>query len=160
MAIALDPILLEILYHKLKATTEEMGIALGRTARSTYVKEANDFGTALCDHRGKFFAYPATTGVSGSVDMDCRQLIEAVPGLEPGDIIVTNHPFLAGGLGSHLPDVNLLKPYFHEEKIVCYGWTFVHSSDIGGAVPSSIAPSLTNLFQEGLQIPPMKLARR
>jgi N-methylhydantoinase B len=160
MALTLDPILLEILYHKLKATTEEMGIALGRTARSTYVKEANDFGTALCDARGKFFAYPATTGVSGSVDMDCRQLIEAMPDLEPGDILVTNHPFLAGGLGSHLPDVNLLKPYFHAGRIVCYGWTFVHSSDIGGAVPSSIAPSLTNLFQEGLQIPPMKLMRR
>lgn len=160
MSLSLDPILLEVLYHQLKATTEEMGIALGRTARSTYVKEAADFGTALCGLDGKFFAYPATTGVSGSVDMDCREFIAAYDTIEPGDILATNHPYLAGGLGSHLPDLNLLKPYFHEGRLLCFGWTFVHSADVGGSVPSSIAPALENLFQEGLQVPPVKLARR
>ena len=160
MSLSLDPVLLEVLYHQLKATTEEMGIALGRTARSTYVKEAADFGTALCGLDGKFFAYPATTGVSGSVDMDCREFIASYDTIEVGDILATNHPYLAGGLGSHLPDLNLLKPYFHEGRLVCFGWTFVHSADVGGSVPSSIAPSLESLFQEGLQVPPVKLARR
>ena len=160
MTLSLDPVLLEVIYHQLKAATEEMGIALGRTARSTYVKEAADFGTALCGLDGKFFAYPATTGVSGSVDMDCREFIDAFDSIEPGDILATNHPYLAGGLGSHLPDLNLLKPCFHEGRLLCFGWTFVHSADVGGAVPSSIAPSLENLFQEGLQVPPLKLARR
>ena len=156
---SLDPVLLELLYHKFKSTAEEMGIALGRTARSSYVKETNDFGTALCNLKGKLFAWPEV-GVALGLDTDCRSLIDAEPNLEPGDILVTNHPYFAGGVGSHLPDVNLLKPYFHNGKIVCYGWSFLHCSDIGGGVPSSISPSFENLFQEGLQIPPLKLMSR
>ena len=153
----LDAVALELLYHKLKATTEEMGIALARTARSTYVKETQDFATALVNAQGKFFAYPAVTGVSGTVDLDCRNLIAAVPDLKPGDVLVTNHPFLAGGIASHLPDLNLLKPYFHDGKIVCYGWSFVHCSDMGGGVPSSISPAFDSMFQEGFIVPPMKI---
>jgi N-methylhydantoinase B len=156
---SLDPVLLELLYHKFKSTTEEMGIALGRTARSSYVKETNDFGTALCNLRGKFFACPEV-GVALGVDKDCASLIAAEPDLEPGDVLITNHPYLAGGVGSHLPDVNLLKPYFHDGKIICYAWSFLHCSDIGGGVPSSISPSFDSLFQEGLQVPPMKMYSR
>jgi N-methylhydantoinase B len=58
---AMDPINLELFYHKLKAITEEMGIALSRTALSSYVKETQDFGTALCNRSGKFFACPVDT---------------------------------------------------------------------------------------------------
>ena len=156
----LDAVTLELLYHKFKATTEEMGIALGRTARSSYVRETNDFGTALCDLKGRFFAYPQATGISLGVDQDCSAFINAFDTLEPGDILVTNHPYAAPGVGSHLPDINLLQPYFHDGEIICFGWTFAHCADIGGGVPSSISPSFDNLFQEGLQIPPLKLAER
>jgi len=155
----LDPILQEILYHKVKAATEEMSITLARTARTTYVKEASDFGTALATLAGKFFAYPETLGVSGFLDLDCGVAIKAVPDLEPGDVIITNHPYDSGGLSTHMPDLQLIRPYFHDGKIVCYGWDFVHSSDIGGGVPSSISPSFAELFQEGLQIPPVKLVK-
>ncbi|MEM1268115.1 MAG: hydantoinase B/oxoprolinase family protein, partial [Pseudomonadota bacterium] len=61
---------------------------------------------------------------------------------------------------THMPDLQLIRPYFHEGEIVCYGWDFIHSADIGGGVPSSISPRFTELFQEGLQIPPLKLVRR
>jgi len=155
----LDPVLLEILYHKVKAATEEMSITLARTARTTYVKEASDFGTALATLAGKFFAYPETLGVSGFLDLDCGVAIKAVPGLEPGDVIITNHPYDSGGLSTHMPDLQLIRPYFHQGRIVCYGWDFVHSSDIGGGVPSSISPGFAELFQEGLQIPPVKLVK-
>ena len=67
----LDPVLLEILRHKLTAVAEEMGITLQRTGRTLYVKETADFGTALADRSGKFFAYPVGIGVSGFVDLDC-----------------------------------------------------------------------------------------
>lgn len=157
---ALDPITLELLYHKLKAATEEMGIVLGRTARSSYVKETNDFHTALGTIDGKLFACPGDIGVAMGLDRDFRSVIDAVPDLEPGDIIITNHPYLAPGVASHLPDVNLIKPYFHDGRIICFGVSFVHCSDIGGGVPSSISPSFDNLFQEGLQIPPMKYMSR
>ncbi|WP_306392261.1 hydantoinase B/oxoprolinase family protein [Telluria beijingensis] len=153
----MNPILLELMYHKFKATTEEMGIALGRTALSSYVKETQDFGTALCNLDGKFFACPFDTGIAISADLDCKATLAAIDRFEPGDVIITNHPYLAGGLGSHLPDINLLMPYFHEGELICFGWTFAHCADIGGGVPSSISPSFNNLFQEGLQIPPLKL---
>jgi N-methylhydantoinase B len=157
MSPTLDPVLMELIYHKFKATTEEMGIALGRTARSAYVRETNDFATALADLNGRFFAYPKDTGVSLSVDQDCSTFIAAVPDLQPGDVLITNHPYLAPGVGSHLPDINLLKPYFHEGRLICFGWSFAHCADVGGGVPSSISPSFDSIFQEGLQIPPMKM---
>lgn len=152
-----DPVFIETMYHKFRAVTEEMGIALGRTARSSYVRETQDFATALVGHDGRFFAYPVESGVSVGLDQDCRMMIAAVPDLGPGDVIISNHPYLAAGLGSHLPDVNLIMPYFIGDELVCYGWTFAHWVDVGGPVPGSISPSFETLYQEGLQIPPIKL---
>jgi N-methylhydantoinase B len=153
------PVLLEIIGHQFRAATEEMGIALSRTARTTYVREAADFGTALATPAGKFFAYPAALGVSGFLDLDAGKALAGVDTLAAGDVIITNHPYDSGGLSSHMPDLQLLRPYFHEGRIVALGWAFVHTSDIGGMVPSSIAPNLSELFQEGLIIPPTKLVR-
>ena len=109
---ALDPILLEIMQHKLQAIAEEMAITLARTARSTYVKDAADFGTALATPQGKFFAYPAALGVSGFLDLDAGPAIRAVPNLRPGDVIITNHPYTTGGLSTHMPDLQLIRPCF------------------------------------------------
>ncbi|MCG8548213.1 MAG: hydantoinase B/oxoprolinase family protein [Alphaproteobacteria bacterium] len=155
----LDPVLLEILNNKVTAVTEEMGHALQRTGRTLYVKETADFGTALSDLDGHFFAYPRAIGVSGFIDLDCGPTIRAVETIEPGDVLITNHPYASEGLATHGPDAHLLKPYFHKGEIVCFGWTFVHLSDIGGRVPSSISPTSHELYQEGFFIPPMKLLK-
>ena len=155
----LDPVLLEILNNKVTAVSEEMGHALQRTGRTLYVKETADFGTALSDLDGHFFAYPRAIGVSGFIDLDCGPTIRAVETIEPGDVLITNHPYASEGLATHGPDAHLLKPYFHKDEIVCFGWTFVHLSDIGGRVPSSISPTSHELYQEGFFIPPMKLLK-
>ncbi|MCK6449295.1 MAG: hydantoinase B/oxoprolinase family protein [Alphaproteobacteria bacterium] len=154
-----DPVLLEILSNKAIATAEEMGYALQRTGRTLYVKETADFGTALVKPDGKFFAYPAAIGVSGFIDLDCGPSIRAVKDLAPGDVIITNHPYASEGLATHTPDLHLIQPYFHGGRIVCYGWSFIHISDVGGAVPSSISPRSREVYQEGFLIPPMKLRR-
>ncbi len=156
----LDSILLEILRHKATAAADEMALTLMRTARTIYIKEVADFGTAIADRNGKFFAYPEAIGVSGFVDLDCATAIAGAGALEEGDVVITNEPFSSGGLATHLPDLQLIRPYFHEDSIVAYGWDFAHTSDIGGGVASSISPGFTELFQEGFQIPPMKLVRR
>lgn len=155
--INLDPILLEILGNKLRAATEEMGHALQRTGRTLYVKETADFGTALADLEGHFFAYPRAIGVSGFIDLDCGPTLRLFEDLRPGDVIITNHPYASEGLATHAPDAHLLKPYFHEGELVCFGWSFVHLSDVGGRVPSSISPTNHEIYQEGLFIPPLKL---
>ena len=156
----LDPVLLEILRSKVEAAAEEMSVTLQRTARTLYVKEAADFATALADLEGRFFAFPPTAGVTIFIDNDCGPAIRAIPDLEPGDVIVTNDPYASQGLATHLPDLHMIKPYFHDGRVVCYGWCFIHSTDIGGRVPSSISPSNSEIFQEGLVIPPMKIVRR
>lgn len=155
----IDPVTLEILGHQFRAAAEEMGIALSRTARTTYVREAADFGTALATPAGKFFGYPAALGVSGFLDLDAGPALRAAGPFEEGDVVITNHPYDSGGLSSHMPDLQLLRPYFHDGRIVAVGWAFVHTADIGGMVPSSIAPDLTELFQEGLILPPLKLVQ-
>ena len=153
----IDPVTLEILGHQFRATAEEMAIALSRTARTTYVREAADFGTALATPAGKFFGYPAALGVSGFLDLDAGPALAAAGPYTEGDVLITNHPYDSGGLSSHMPDLQLLRPYFHDGRIVACGWAFVHTADIGGMVPSSIAPDLDELFQEGLILPPIKL---
>ncbi len=157
--IAADRVQIEIFFHKVTAITEEMAITLQRTARTTYVKEAGDFGCALAMPEGRFFAYPKVLGVSGFLDSDVGPALAHVPDIEPGDVVITNHPYASDGLASHMPDLHLIRPVFAEGRIVAHAWDFIHSADIGGGVPSSISPRFSDLFQEGLQIPPMKLVK-
>lgn len=160
----LDPITLEILGNKLTAIAEEMCLTLQRTGRTLYVKETADFCCALVGLDGRFFAYPRALGVSGFVGLDCSTTIAAAIALygelEPGDVILTNDPWRSGGLATHLPDLHIIEPFFHDGEIVAYGWGFLHASDVGGKVPSSISPSNHEIYQEGLQIPPIKIVRR
>lgn len=156
----LDSVTLAILGNKLAAVTEEMCLTLQRTGRTLYVKETADFACAMAGLDGRFFAYPRSIGVSGFVGLECAPAIAAVGALEPGDVILTNDPYRSEGLSTHLPDLHMIEPYFHEGRIVAYGWCFVHCSDVGGRVPSSISPTNTEIFQEGLRIPPVKLLKR
>ena len=155
----LDPVSIEILGNKVTSIAEEMCLTLQRTGRTLYVKETADFCCALAGLHGKFFAYPRGLGVSGFVGLDCATTIAAVGDLQPGDVILTNDPYRSKGLATHLPDLQVIEPYFHDGKIVAYGWGFLHASDVGGKVPSSISPTNHDIFQEGLQIPPVKIVR-
>ena len=109
----IDPVTLEILGHQFRAVAEEMGIALSRTARTTYVREAADFGTALATPNGKFFGYPEALGVAGFLHLDAGPALQAAGPFVEGDVVITNHPYDSGGLSSHMPDLQLLRPYFH-----------------------------------------------
>jgi N-methylhydantoinase B len=156
----MDPVTLEILNTQVAAAAEEMALTLRRTARSLYVKEAVDFGVALVTPEGRFFGNPRDYG-SALIDHDITPTLEALgEPLEAGDVLFTNHPYETAGLVSHTPDLTLIRPYFSGSTLVGYGYTFVHSTDVGGKVPSSVSPTNSELFQEGLLIPPVKLMRR
>src|SRR5215470_1735132 len=92
-------------------------------------------------------------------DMTVTAAIESIPHYEPGDVIVTNDPHRTRGMCTHLPDIMMFKPLFHEGRLVCFAWCFIHSSDVGGLVPGSISPTAFDQYQEGLSIPPMKLVK-
>jgi N-methylhydantoinase B len=155
----LDPVTLGILAYKFSAVTDEMTLNLKRASRSVYVKEAADFGTGLVDLDGHVFAFPASTSVS-AIERDCGKTIAAVETLEEGDAIITNDPYRSGGLATHLPDLHIVMPYFHQGRIVAHGWCFIHFMDMGGRVPASISPSNSEIFQEGLIMPPTKIMKR
>jgi len=155
----IDPVTLEVLNAQCAAAAEEMAVTMRRCARSLYVKESTDFGVGLVSLGGELFATPRGHG-SSFVGFDFRPTLEAAGTLEDGDVVITNHPYLSGGLVSHTPDITLLRPVFHDGRLVCHAYDYIHSTDVGGRVPSSISPTSSELFQEGLLIPPMKLRRR
>jgi N-methylhydantoinase B len=155
-----DPIELEIFAKQFAAIAEQMAITVAKTSHTTFVRETQDFGAALATTSGVFFAYPRTLGASTLLGLPFADCINAVERYEEGDFAVTNDPFLSKAGCTHVPDITAWSPVFVGEELLCFTWGFIHSSDMGGSVPGSIAPSLTDTFQEGIRLPPLKLYRR
>jgi N-methylhydantoinase B len=152
---------LEILSSRFQAVVDEMAQVLHRTAHTVFVKETQDYGTVLVSPDGEVFAAPRRYGVLMMIGMPMADAIAATgDDLAAGDVFITNDPEATRGMVTHLSDVFLWKPLFHEGRLVCFAWTFIHMSDVGGRVPGSIAPSSTEIYQEGIRVPPRRLYRR
>lgn len=156
-----DKIGLEILSNRFQAIVDEMAQALFRTAYTVFVKETQDYGAVLVSPKGEVFAASRRYGVLMMIGMPMDDAIKYIgEDVEEGDVFMTNDPEATGGMCTHLSDVFLWKPIFFEGKLICYAWTFIHMSDVGGRVSGSIAPSSYELYQEGIRIPPQKLFRK
>jgi len=156
---ATDKVLLEILNNRFTGIVEEMGYIIHRASFTVFVKETWDFDSALVTPDGEIFCYPRNIGVTNMLGMHMGDAIRCISEYEPGDVIVTNDPHRTRGMCTHLPDIMMFKPIFHQGRLVCFAWCFIHSSDVGGLVPGSISPTAYDRFQEGLTIPPTKLLR-
>ncbi|WP_294646256.1 hydantoinase B/oxoprolinase family protein [uncultured Aureimonas sp.] len=155
-----DPITLQILKNYTRATAESMATTLYRVAHSTFVKETEDFTIQLLDANGKTVAAPVDLGATWYPGHDYEAAIRLVEeGYEPGDILITNDPY-SGYLATHSPDIAMWKPVFHEGRIVSFCGGHIHHVDVGGAVPASLSRALTDVHQEGIRMPPVKLYRR
>ncbi|MBI3707039.1 MAG: hydantoinase B/oxoprolinase family protein [Proteobacteria bacterium] len=154
-----EKVLLEILNNRFTGIVEEMGYVIHRASFTVFVKETWDFDSALLTPEGEVFCYPRNIGVTNMLGIDMGPAVRCIDHLEPGDVIVTNDPHTTRGMCTHLPDIMLFKPLFFGGKLVCFAWCFVHSSDVGGLVPGSIAPTAYDRYQEGLTIPPTKLVK-
>jgi N-methylhydantoinase B len=155
-------ILVEVLRNRFQAIVEEMGALILRAGHTVFVKETADFGAAIVSNGGEVAAAPVSTGVALMVGMPCDTAagLSQALGEEPGDIFLSNDVHATGGMATHLPDLFCWKPVFLEGRRLCYVWTFMHCSDIGGRVPGSISPANTDIFQDGIRIPVTKLFRR
>src|SRR5262245_52906257 len=154
----IDAAALEIANHRLGGIAEEMGVVLGRTALSPNIKERRDYSCAVFDARGGLVAQAAHIPVHlGSTPMSVRAAIAAVD-MEPGDVVVLNDPF-AGG--THLPDVTVVAPVHlpGARRPFAFVANRAHHADIGGMEPGSM-PVATDIYQEGVRIPPIRLVRR
>ena len=118
-----------------------------------------DFSTGLVAPGGEYVAYPWKLGASSYLGLNMKHAFDYFDRYEPGDIIIANDAYLTGPLCTHLPDIHILRPIFHGDRIIAWGYAFVHASDIGGTVPASVWPRATEIFQEGLRLRPTKLYR-
>jgi len=154
----IDPITLEVIRHALAAAAEEMNVNLIRTAYSPNIKERRDCSCALFDAAGRLVAQAESIPVHlGAMPYSVAAVRETIRDLAEGDVAIVNDPF-AGG--AHLPDVTFVAPVFFEGRILGYAASRAHHSDIGGKNPGSVAGDATEIFQEGLRIPPIRLWSR
>jgi N-methylhydantoinase B len=151
-----DPILLELTKNALDAIVEEMAIALVRTAYSNNLKNSMDMSCALCDADGRLIAQGLTLPLHlGSVPDAMAHIRRKFAGrIEPGDVFILNDPFDGG---THLPDFYIFKPIFRGGALVGWASSIGHQLDVGGKTPGGNGCDATEIFQEGLRIPPLKL---
>ncbi len=153
-----DKVLLEILRNRFQAIGDEMASVAFRTAHTVFVKETQDFATALVTPKGEIFAAPRRYGVLIMLATPMDGAIRAIgDDVQEGDVFMSNDPIATEGMCTHLTDVYFWKPIFYQGSLICYAWSFIHSSDVGGKVPGSISPSNYEIYQEGIRVPPRKL---
>ncbi len=157
-----DPITLEIIQNSLQAAADEMFAAMRRTAMSAIIYEVLDMGTGITDRHGELAGsgagIPAFVGV---LDKTVKQIMHKFdqPGdIEPGDVFITNDPY-NGGV-THLNDMVLTMPVFVDDEIVAWTANIAHWNDVGGMVPGSMSTDATEIFQEGMIYPGVKLISR
>jgi N-methylhydantoinase B len=150
-----DPVTLEILWARLGSIVDEAATGFVRTSFSSLVREANDYAVVLTDARGQSLSQSSFSIPSfiSTLPRTVRHMMERFPPetLRPGDLLITNDPWLATG---HIHDVSTVAPIFLRGRLIAYSAVTSHVPDIGGRVRSSDIPSI---FEEGLQIPPLKL---
>src|SRR5262249_52557884 len=156
---ARDPVFLELLRHALGSIVDEMALVIARTARSATVRDALDYSTALCAPDGTMIAQGIGIALHlGSFPSAVNAIRRGYRGrMHPGDVFVLNDPYGWGGI--HLPDIYLVKPMFEPagDHLVAFACTVAHHVDVGGIVPGSNSTTATEVYQEGLRIPGVKL---
>ncbi len=155
----IDPITLEVVTEGLISVVREMRATVFRTARSVAIYEARDFSCGLFDANGQVVAQSEDIGshvvpLPWSVE---AALADMGDDLEPGDVILMNDPYRGG---THLNDVTIIYPIFVDGKLVFFPAVREHWADVGGAVPGSMSGTATEIYQEGMRIPPVKIVER
>jgi N-methylhydantoinase B len=157
MAVRIDPITFAVIKNGLDAIVDEMAYDVIRTARSEIVKDVMDYSAAICDTQGNMIAQAKTVALHlGAVPEAMGVVLEQYgDGLVPGDAVILNDPYQGG---MHLPDIFMFMPIFDADaNLQGFSVVICHHTDVGGRVPGSNASDSTEIFQEGLRIPALKL---
>ena len=154
-----DPITLEIIQNSLQATSDEMFAAMRKTAMSSIIYEVLDMGTGITDAEGRIASsgagIPAFIGV---LDKSVQFILSKFEdNIKPNDVFITNDHW-HGGV-THLNDLVLAMPVFSDGTIIAWTANIAHNSDVGGMAPGSLSGEATEIFQEGLRLPAVKLIR-
>ena len=151
-----DPITEELFRNAISAIGDEMVLTIYRTAYSGVLKNIMDYSAAICDADGRLVAQGLSLpGHLCSIPVSLQAVLAAFgDDIAEGDIFINNDPY-DGGM--HLPDIFIFKPLFADGRPIAYAATICHHTDVGGRVPGSNASDSTEIYAEGLRIPPLKL---
>jgi len=157
--VKIDKILVSVFQRRFKSITEEMSIALTKTTRSPILCEAKDFVTGLYDGEGKMLEQTENLPIlSFSLGPVCQYIVKYFGDeIYPGDVIFHNDVF---SMGNQNNDVAVYKPIFFKDKLIAWAACKGHQADVGGAVAGGYNPNATEVFQETLRIPPVKVYER
>ena len=146
----------ELFKNELFSIADEMAVTICRTTYSGVLRDNMDFSTGIADAAGRLVAQGLTLPVHlGSIRTALQAVTKKYAGrIDEGDVFILNDPF-EGGM--HLPDIFILKPIFVSGRLIAFAATTAHHVDVGGHVPGSNSVNSTEIFQEGLRIPPLKL---
>lgn len=152
-----DKFKLEIIRNALEMIAEELTLTIIRTGYSNIVRDSLDFSTAICDKSGRTLAQGLCTPMHMGAFEDALALLIRTESdtLQSGDIFIMNDPYEAAG--QHLPDIYVVKPIYYESELRGWAATLAHHSDVGGIVAGSNALGATEIWQEGIRIPILKL---
>jgi len=153
-----NPFTREIIKNALVAIGEEMFLALKRTSMSPIIYEALDYGIGLTDARGQLISQGnGIPGFIGTLDGAVRSVLDKFPldEIRPGDMFITNDPYTGGG--THLSDVSMIMPVFHEGRLLAWTANKAHWTEVGGKDPGSFSADASEIYQEGLQFPTVRI---
>jgi N-methylhydantoinase B len=153
-----DPATFEIVKNSLYKIAEEMRVVLAKTAYSPLLKSAGDYSCGIFDARGAMVAQGPDLPIHlGSMPDAVRAIVAAFAAdVHEGDVFIHNDPYFGG---SHLPDINVVRPAFHEGQLLGYACLRAHWPDVGSATPGSYG-AVTEIFGEGIRLPPVRLISR
>src|SRR6185312_4771540 len=153
-----DPITFAVVKNAMDAIVDEVAYTVIRTARSEIVKDVMDYSAAICDAKGEMVAQAKTIAQHLGAIPEAMAAVQTKWGgrLQSGDAVIMNDPY-SGGM--HLPDIFMFYPIFDGPDILAWSVVICHHTDVGGRVPGSNAADSTEIYQEGLRIPPLKLFR-
>jgi N-methylhydantoinase B len=156
---AYDPVRLELIKNAMGSVVDEMVLTVVRIAFSSIMKDTMDLSSAFCDRKGRMIAQGLSVPLHLGSFPDAMDAVRAAfgDGLEDGDVVVLNDPFHGG---MHLPDIFMFKPIFVTGAHLGYAVIVAHHNDVGGRVPGSSAADSTEIFQEGIRLPPVKFYER
>lgn len=153
---AKDPITFAVIYNRLLTINREMGITMINTSISPIFAEVHDFSCAICDWANRIVAQVDGVPSHTASAMEAVKAVSREFGddIHPGDVFVMNDPYLGG---THLPDVTIMKPIFYDGELQFISINRAHHGDVGGMEPGSYCPNATELFHEGIRIPPLRI---
>ena len=151
----IDAVTQEILRHAFAGVAEEMAVVEYRSSFSPIIREMLDFSCGVFDAGGLLLAHseqiPAQLGLMQST---LAEALKDHGDLMPGDVVVCNHPYRGA---THTPDIQIFMPAYHESRLIGYAGSIAHHIDVGGKMAGTESADNTELYQEGLLLPPVKL---